>query len=91
MAWPLTPQALEWTGNQGTRRRMDNTNENTSGSQPQKLSQADQARVDGFLARGVNATERKPFRPIVLIFLLMAVVAGFSLLSQGIAKWSGIY
>ena len=70
---------------------MDNTNENTSGSQPQKLSQADQARVDGFLARGVNATERKPFRPIVLIFLLMAVVAGFSLLSQGIAKWSGIY
>jgi hypothetical protein len=70
---------------------MDNTTENASASEPQKLSQADQARVDGFLARGVNATERKPFRPILLIFLLMAVVAGFSLLSQGIAKWSGIY
>lgn len=70
---------------------MDKAGETPSASQPQKLSDEDQARVDGFLARGVNATERKPFRPILLIFLLMAVVAGFSLLSQGIAKWSGIY
>jgi len=56
-----------------------------------KLSDADQAKVDGFLERGVNAVERKPFRPLRLIFLLMAVVAGFSLLSQGIAQWAGIY
>ena len=70
---------------------MDKPRETPSTSQPQKLSDEDQARVDGFLARGVNATERKPFRPILLIFLLMAVVAGFSLLSQGIAQWSGIY
>ena len=56
-----------------------------------KLSDADQAKVDGFLERGVNSVERKPFRPLRLIFLLMAVVAGFSLLSQGIAKWAGIY
>ena len=56
-----------------------------------KLSDADQAKVDGFLKRGVNAVERKPFRPLRLIFLLMAVVAGFSLLSQGIAQWAGIY
>ena len=58
---------------------------------PQKLSASDQARVDAFLARGVNSVERKPFRPLFLIFLLMAVVAGFSLLSQGIAQWAGIY
>ena len=56
-----------------------------------KLSDADQAKVDAFLKRGVNSVERKPFRPLRLIFLLMAVVAGFSLLSQGIAQWAGIY
>ena len=56
-----------------------------------KLSDADQAKVDEFLERGVNSVERKPFRPLRLIFLLMAVVAGFSLLSQGIAQWAGIH
>ena len=56
-----------------------------------KLSDADQAKVDHFLERGVNSIERKPFRPLRLLFLLMAVVAGFSFLSQGIAQWAGIY
>ena len=56
-----------------------------------KLSDADQAKVDDFLETGVNSVERKPFRLLRLIFLLMAVVAGFSLLSQGIAQWAGIY
>ncbi len=70
---------------------MQQPSDNGSASEPQKLSQVDQARVDGFLARGVNATERRPFRPLLLIIILMAVVAGFSLLSQGIARWSGVY
>ena len=70
---------------------MQQPSDDESASEPQKLSQVDQARVDGFLARGVNATERRPFRPLLLIIILMAVVAGFSLLSQGIARWSGIY
>ena len=56
-----------------------------------KLADADQARVDAFLKRGVNSVERKPFKPLFLILLLMAVVAAFSLLSQGIAQWAGIY
>ena len=56
-----------------------------------KLSDADQAKVEDFLQRGVNSVERKPFRPLRLIFLLMAAVAGFSLLSQGIAYWAGIF
>ena len=56
-----------------------------------KLSDADQAKVDAFLKRVVNSVERKPFKPLFLIFLLMAVVAAFSLLSQGIAQWAGIY
>jgi len=58
---------------------------------PPKLSETDQAKVDAFLERGVNSVDRKPFRPMFLIFLLMVVVAGFSLLSQGIAQWAGIY
>lgn len=58
---------------------------------PQKLSDSDQAKVNAFLSRGVNSVDRKPFRPLFLIFLLMAVVAGFSLLSQSIAQWAGIY
>ena len=58
---------------------------------PQKLSDSDQAKVNAFLSRGMNSVDRKPFRPLFLIFLLMAVVAGFSLLSQGIAQWAGIY
>ncbi len=56
-----------------------------------KLSDADQAKVDAFLERGVNSVERKPFKPLFLTFLLMAVVAAFSLLSQGIAQWAGVY
>ena len=70
---------------------MQQSSDNGSASERQKLSQVDQARVDGFLARGINATERRPFRPLLLIIILMAVVAGFSLLSQGIARWSGVY
>ena len=59
--------------------------------QTSKLSTADQKKVDVFLEQGVNSVERKPFRPVFMIFLLMAVVAGFSLLSQLIARWAGIY
>ena len=56
-----------------------------------RLSESDQAKVDQFLQRGVNAVERKPFRPAFLIFLLIAVVTGFCLLSQGIDQWAGVY
>ena len=70
---------------------MHDDNQKPSPDAPQKLSEADQARVDTFLERGVNSVERKPFRPLFLLILLMAVVAGFSFLSQGIAQWAGIY
>lgn len=56
-----------------------------------RLYPEDQARVDEFLKRGVNSVERKPFRPVFLVFLLIAVVTGFSLLSQVIARWAGVY
>ena len=47
--------------------------------------------MDAFIKTGVNSVERKPFRPVLMIVLLIAVVTGFSLLSQGIAIWAGIY
>ena len=56
-----------------------------------RLYPEDQAKVDTFLKSGVNSVERKPFRPIIMILLLIAVVTGFSLLSQGISLWAGIY
>ena len=70
---------------------MSEANQPSDETASQQLSQEDQSRVDGFLARGVNSVERKPFRPVFLIVILIAVVTGFSLLSQGIAQWAGIY
>ena len=55
------------------------------------LSPEDQARINEFLAKGNNSVERKPFKPGLLIFLLISVVTSFSLLSQVIARWAGIY
>lgn len=54
------------------------------------LSEEDQARVDHFLERGVNSTERKPFRGLILAVVLIAVVSGFSVLSQLVARLSGV-
>ena len=56
-----------------------------------RLKPEDQARVDAFIKTGVNSVERKPFRPVLMIVLLIAVVTGFNLLSQGIAIWAGIW
>jgi iron complex outermembrane receptor protein len=56
-----------------------------------ELHPEDQARVDAFLKRGVNSVERKPFRPILLMIMLIAVVGGLSLLSQWIAKLAGVH
>ena len=51
----------------------------------------DQAKVDEFISKGVNSVERKPFRPMRLMLLLMGVVLGLSILSQLIARWAGVY
>lgn len=55
------------------------------------LSPEDQARVDQFISTGVNATDKRPFRPILLVALLISVVTGFSLLSQLLARMAGVY
>ena len=51
----------------------------------------DQEKVDGFLERGVNSVERKPFRPGRLLIMLIVVVMGLSLFSQWLARWAGVY
>lgn len=56
-----------------------------------RLHPEDQARVDEFITRGVNSVERKPFRPLRLVILLIAVVFGLSIFSQFLAHWAGIY
>ena len=40
---------------------------------------------------GVNSTDKRPFKPILLLVLLVLVVTGFSLLSQVLARWAGVY
>ena len=54
------------------------------------LSEEDQSRVDRFLESGVNSVERKPFRGLILAVVLIAVVSGFSVLSQLVARLSGV-
>jgi hypothetical protein len=56
-----------------------------------ELRPEDQARVDGFLKRGVNSVERKPFKPLYLMILLIVVVGSLSLFSQWLAKQAGVY
>ena len=56
-----------------------------------RLKPEDQARVDEFLQKGVNPVERKPFKPIRLLILLLVVVTTLSVLSQLLAKWAGVY
>ncbi len=67
------------------------SDQNAQPDSQSRLYPEDQAKVDEFVTRGVNSVERKPFKPIRLLVLLMVVVVGFSLMSQLIAKWAGIY
>ncbi|MFI2811869.1 MULTISPECIES: DUF3094 family protein [Microbulbifer] len=55
-----------------------------------KLSDEDQARVDRFLHSGVNETERKPFRPLLLLGVIVGVLTLLSLLSLFIASTKGV-
>jgi hypothetical protein len=67
------------------------TQENQDKSYQNNLYPEDQEKVDGFLQRGVNSVERKPFRPMRLMIMLIVVVMGLSILSQFLARWAGIY
>jgi hypothetical protein len=56
-----------------------------------ELTPEDQARVDEFLRKGVNSVERKPFRPLILLVILIAIVGSLSLFSQWLAHQADVY
>ncbi|MFV8780987.1 DUF3094 family protein [Microbulbifer sp. SA54] len=55
-----------------------------------KLSAEDQARVDQYLQSGHNDVERKPFRPLMLLAVIVGVLTALSLLSLFIARTKGV-
>lgn len=71
--------------------REEDDDASQAGEAERELHPEDQARVDAFLKRGVNSVERKPFRPVLLMIMLIVVVGGLSLLSQWIAKLAGVH
>ena len=56
-----------------------------------QLSDEDMARVQEYLCSGYNDTERKPFRPLRMMVLLLVAVSSLSALSLFIARSQGIY
>lgn len=54
-----------------------------------KLSPEDQERVEHFLTTGLNARERKPFRPWILLGIIWAFMFAFSGISYLIAHLHG--
>ncbi|MCB1841965.1 MAG: DUF3094 family protein [Halioglobus sp.] len=56
-----------------------------------RLGPEDQKRVDEFIRRGVNSVERKPFRPGLMMLMLIGVVTVLSIFSQLLARWAGVY
>ena len=50
----------------------------------------DQKRVDEFIHRGINSVERKPFRPMRLLIMLIIVVNVLLVLSKFLVHWAGI-
>jgi hypothetical protein len=51
------------------------------------LSDEDQAKVDAYLERGYNSTQRKPFRGIKLLVILYAIVILLSVFSIGLSRY----
>lgn len=70
---------------------MTDETQNQDKSYQNSLHPEDQQKVDDFLKRGVNSVERKPFRPMRLMIMLIVVVMGLSILSQFLARWAGVY
>jgi hypothetical protein len=54
------------------------------------LNAEDQARVDSYLKGSIHTVERKPFRPWLLLGVIVIVLTALSVLSYGIAWWHGV-
>lgn len=55
-----------------------------------ELSSQDQRRVDAVLSRGTYAPQRKPFKPLRLLAVIMVILMGLSVFSYVIARWHGV-
>mgnify|MGYP001319425490 FL=1 len=53
---------------------------------PSRLNPEDQERVGQYLRAPQHQVERKPFRPLLLLVLVVAVVVGLGLLSRLLAS-----
>lgn len=60
-------------------------------SEQKQLSDEDMARVQEYLSTSINSVDRKPFRPILLVIMLLVVMSSLSLLSILLARLNGIY
>ncbi|MDG2018414.1 MAG: DUF3094 family protein [Porticoccaceae bacterium] len=58
-------------------------------SEQEKLSKQDMQRVKNYLNSGFNVTERKPFRGLVLLGIIWAVVAILGGISWYIGQQAG--
>ena len=54
-----------------------------------ELRPEDQERVDKFISEGINSVERKPFRPLRLLLIIVIFVTGLSVLSMVLARYAG--
>lgn len=55
-----------------------------------KLDEEDLKRVEEYLSTSINQVERKPFRPLLLLFWLWVVVAGLGLVSLVFGRIEGL-
>ncbi len=55
-----------------------------------RLSPEDQARVDQVTRSGYNETERKPFRPWLLLLTLWTVVSALGLFAWAYTRYHGL-
>lgn len=62
----------------------------TDNDRHSKLGEEDLKRVEEFLSIPVNRVERKPFRPLWLLFWLWVVVAGLGLVSVLLGRIEGL-
>jgi hypothetical protein len=69
----------------------DPQSDSQDSSYKNRLKDEDQALVDEFNRRGVNSVERKPFRPLRLLLILIAMVTTLSVFSQLLTRWAGVY
>ncbi|MBB5188609.1 MULTISPECIES: DUF3094 family protein [Zhongshania] len=56
-----------------------------------KLNPEDQAKVDAFLKQGYNETDRKPYRPLKLLGILLVIVSFITVGSLMLARMSGVH